>query len=178
MHQPVTRKYRFMNSQHYLPIALFALMLSGCEPSFDFRPLSGAEKIAFTVAAQEYEGVPYGWDGQSIEGVDCSGLIVLAMNAIGFEYFFNGLDYVEDITADQFFSYNTYAIEEPKYGDLIFFDADGDGIKEHVSIFMSWAENGNAIVFDAYSVSGFTGIREVADFQSKNPVYGELIGFY
>lgn len=131
------------------------------------------------------EGTKYKWGGQSkSDGFDCSGLLIWGLNNLGFNWFDSESGFVKDINAQNFYDYNAFlfdALEDysasmhtPTAGDYIFFDADNDGIIEHMSVFIQKDEQGIKVI-DAYSVAGEVSIRYVDDFYSKNPVYGRPI---
>lgn len=47
------------------------------------EPLSAAERTAFIAAARSYLNVPFRHRGRDRRGVDCLGLVVVAMQAVG-----------------------------------------------------------------------------------------------
>jgi cell wall-associated NlpC family hydrolase len=131
------------------------------------------------------EGTKYTWGGQSkADGFDCSGLLIWALNHIGFKWFDSENGFVKDINAQNFYDYNAFlfdvledysaSMHTPTRGDFIFFDADNDGVIEHMSVFLQEDESGIQVI-DAYSVSGKVSVRYINDFHNKNPVYGRPI---
>ena len=92
-------------------------------------PSHGAGAEAAISAAQSYLGVPYVWAGESYDGVDCSGLTMLAYQAAGIELTHSSrVQYGEGEQVD---------LDDAQPGDLIFWSSDGtqEGIY-HVAIYL------------------------------------------
>ena len=79
--------------------------------------------------AESYLGVPYVWAGESYDGVDCSGLTMLAYASAGVELTHSSrVQYGEGLQVP---------LEEAQAGDLVFWSSDGsqEGIY-HVAIYL------------------------------------------
>ena len=99
------------------------------EPEPEPAPSHGAGAEAAISAAQSYLGVPYVWAGESYDGVDCSGLTMLAYQAAGIELTHSSrVQYGEGEQVD---------LDDAQPGDLIFWSSDGtqEGIY-HVAIYL------------------------------------------
>lgn len=171
----------------YSVLLISAALLSACGGSSksescyvtDIRAITPEETSNYVAKAFEADGRPYTWGGQSWEeGFDCSGLVLWALEntdiADRWAYQDKALS---DVTADNLFKYNVEIINEAdaEFGDLIFFDADGDNIQEHMSILIEPApEKDSYKVFDAYSLAGEVKERIVEDFRLKRPKFARL----
>ncbi len=120
--------------------------------------------------------------GNSAEtGFDCSGLIVFLYNEIGCKWFRNGAYLVNDVDADKIFRYNSEYIQDIKSlekGDFIFFDADSNGVIEHVSIFFNFDNEKNVWVWDASDYPdgkkvNMVSYRKINNLFGKNPFFGK-----
>jgi cell wall-associated NlpC family hydrolase len=47
------------------------------------RPLTDAERVGFVASARKLAGVPFRHRGRSLRGVDCVGLVALALASVG-----------------------------------------------------------------------------------------------
>ena len=74
---------------------------------------------AFLAAAKALTGVPYVWGGKAARGLDCSGLVSLALFAAG------GTDVRATHNSDRLWEDLT-PTTEPVAGDLAFYGAKGD----------------------------------------------------
>ena len=79
----------------------------------------------FIAAARSFDGAPYLWGGVTREGVDCSGLVHMALRAVGLR--------VPRDAADQHRAAPPVAREELRRGDLCFFAVDGADV-HHVGV--------------------------------------------
>ena len=111
---------------------------------------ASATRIASGVltSAEQYEGVPYQWGGESSRGFDCSGFVqhVFGLHDIG----------LPRVSRDQAHAGQRVdpSLGALRPGDLMFFDAHGgDGIIDHVGIY---AGDGRMI----HSSSSGNGVRE------------------
>ncbi|MBU2864687.1 C40 family peptidase [Reinekea forsetii] len=132
---------------------IFALVLTitflqAC--SHEAVELTFEEKLKVLEYAETMIGVPYELGGQSFQGVDCSGLLILGMNSIGVKEFLNIDDeFVDDVNANELALFNAKLITEPERGDWIAF-YDETGNYYHISIFDSYTSD-SILVLDASS---------------------------
>jgi len=121
-----------------------------------------AQKIAD--AAKTYKGVPYKWGGQDRTGIDCSGLVIKSSQDAGVP--------IKDKTADELYTTEVRSIpkDQRKSGDLVFFDYEEDGKKDHVGIY-----TGNGKIVHA-SGSQKQVVEVNVDTYFKTPAsYGRLL---
>lgn len=90
--------------------------------------------------AEKYLGVPYVWGGASMQGVDCSGLVMLAWQAAGVSLLHSA--------AIQYFESTPVATDAVQPGDLLFYDLDGSGI-DHVVMYVGSGPYGAATIIQA-----------------------------
>lgn len=170
-------------------VCFASLFLSGCVADdssstecsvFQSAPATITQREGILNSAIKAQGLPYIWGGQSLDnGFDCSGLMVWAANdSYSIEHWLDAeANVVSDVTADTLYNYNSQplALRSMTPGDIIFFDADNDGVMEHSAYFVEPSKDGESpLVFDAYSVTGVVGYRYVDDFWSKNPFFARL----
>jgi cell wall-associated NlpC family hydrolase len=60
----------------------FAVAAAGCVPAQHVQPIDVAEPD-FVAVAERFVGVPYLWGGKTSLGIDCSGLVQVALTACG-----------------------------------------------------------------------------------------------
>ncbi|ABS61041.1 NlpC/P60 family protein [Fervidobacterium nodosum] len=135
-------------------IATISLLVIFTISSFSFttRELTNSEIEQIFNILSKLKGTPYVWGGTSESGIDCSGLIIFLLNQIGFKKMIYKQTLVYDVTADNFYKYNTKPIQnikELKKGDLIFFDMNEDSVFDHVVIFEMIDPYGKIWVWDA-----------------------------
>lgn len=150
-------------------------------PGFSFEgytteKLSDVEKEEIFNVIAGAKGIKYFWGGQSLEqGFDCSGLIVWSFGKVGYTTFRHQDRLLADVNANSMYLYNSIeyspnvSVHDIDKGDWIFFDADKDGVMEHVSIFSHVDGGGDIWGVDAYSVVGTVAVRKVENFELKNP---------
>ena len=91
---------------------------------FPAPPPNSRANVAIA-AAMSYIGVPYSWGGASRNGVDCSGLIMLAYAAAGIFFpHYSGAQYADTVRVP---------LWNIQPGDLLFYGYNGD---EHVSMYV------------------------------------------
>lgn len=90
--------------------------------------IPGGERVVNK--AREYFGVGYAWGGEDRGGMDCSGLVFRVFQDLGVEL---------PRTSRAMASVGTAvgSLAEAQAGDLLTFDSDGDGVVNHVGIYVS-----------------------------------------
>ncbi|MFP7298689.1 LysM peptidoglycan-binding domain-containing protein [Neobacillus niacini] len=81
----------------------------------------------FVNAAKSVMGVPYVWAGSTINGFDCSGFIYYAANKAGYK--------IGRLSAAGYYS-RTYYVDQPKPGDLVFFENTYKKGISHLGIYL------------------------------------------
>lgn len=94
--------------------------------------------------AHKYLGTPYKYGGTSKSGLDCSGLIINAFDAVGIQ--------MPRISRDQASEGKEIRLREIKEGDLVFFKTSGSGIS-HVGI-VDDVKNGTVFFIHASTSKG------------------------
>lgn len=103
-------------------------------------------------AAEEMFGVPYRWGGKSTSGVDCSGLVFLALKSVGLTDTYRTSSALRSWT-------DPISKSEARAGDLVF----GPG---HVAIYA-----GNGMMIDAPRPGKTVGLRKVYSHMTS---YGRI----
>jgi peptidoglycan DL-endopeptidase CwlO len=108
---------------------------------------SGAGAVALT-RAEKYLGVPYQWGGASENGVDCSGLTMLAWEAAGVDLAHSAALQYEESTP--------VPLSEVVPGDLLFYDLEGTGIS-HVVMYVGSGPYGSQTIIQAAETGTVVG---------------------
>lgn len=118
-------------------------------------PPSSAAATAIATARAQI-GKPYKWAASGPDSFDCSGLTMFAWNSAGVS--------LPHSSFDQFNDYPHVSKDQLQSGDLVFFDTDGDGVINHVALYIG---GGSMIQADSGGVgvglvfSGYYGARYV-----------------
>ncbi|MBN1434177.1 C40 family peptidase [Candidatus Fermentibacterales bacterium] len=107
-------------------------------------------------AIQSYMGTPYVYGGNGRNGIDCSGLTQAVFREVGVE--------IPRTASSQAAAAASVSPAELRFGDLIFFDTEGNGSISHVGIYI-----GNGFFVHASSSRGV--VRE----SLANPWYSARI---
>jgi cell wall-associated NlpC family hydrolase len=100
---------------------------------------------AAVLAAEKYVGVPYVWGGASPSGLDCSGLVMLAYQAVGISLpHYSGAQYADTVRVP---------LGDIQPGDLLFY---GPGGSEHESMYV-----GNGMMIEAPQTGYLVNITPV-----------------
>lgn len=91
-------------------------------------PVANGSALSFINAAKTMLGKPYVWGGSTAAGVDCSGLIYLALNNAGVK--------TPRLTAAGYSKMGTQvAADQARAGDLVYW-ADGGAGEPHIGIYL------------------------------------------
>ncbi|WP_051233857.1 C40 family peptidase [Halomonas halocynthiae] len=104
-------------------------LLAGCAgPQLKTQEQSGIsfERAIILAEAKKTLGVPYRYGGNSLSGLDCSGLVQRSYSKAGIS--------VPRTSSDQFSQLPP--IKKARPGDLLFFDTSGNGKASHVGIYL------------------------------------------
>lgn len=102
-------------------------------------------------AARKMLGTPYVWGGTSYSGVDCSGLVALLYNKMGFS--------LPRLSADQARSGKRVALGALKPGDLVAWDNSSRNVgADHIAIYI-----GNGMIIEAPRPGGVVQISHLYD---------------
>lgn len=139
-------------------------------------PLTEAERLAFVTAARAMLGVRWKHQGRTKHGVDCGGLVVCALRAIGRAPHdiigYGRLPYrhaLEDVVQANF-GHPLPAGTEPQAGDVMIF-RDGNAAPNHVGI--AGAGPHGVTVIHAYAPN-----REVVEMTIDADWRNKIVGVY
>lgn len=136
----------------FLVLAAIVVFSSTTNTAVKMRELTAGEIERMFDILRNLKSAPYVWGGTSEHGIDCSGLVIYLLNQLGFKKFLFKNTLVLDVTADNFFKYNTKPLKDIKdlrKGDLIFFDMNEDGVYDHVVVFEQIDPHGVLWCWDA-----------------------------
>jgi len=98
-------------------------------PAVRFRDREDLLREQMAAVARQFIGVPYRWgDVTPVTGFDCSGLVMMVYQLIGFD--------MPRISRDQFRAGRPVNRDQLRPGDLVFFSIDSSGQASHVGIFL------------------------------------------
>jgi len=152
------------------------------ESKFTQRTFSNFEASRFLEMCNQLNGSLYKVGGNSVEeGFDCSGLIVYLYSQLNCYWFKNENNLVNDVSSESMYKFNCLPVsrlDKLIAGDFIFFDADGNNVIEHVSIFNNLDDENNVWVWDASDypdgeIVNKVSYRKINNFWEKNPKFGK-----
>ena len=124
-----------------------------------------AAGLAAVHGAMKYLGVPYVWGGESMSGVDCSGLTALAWAKAGVS--------LPHSAADQYAESRHVPLNQLEPGDLLFYNFDGAGI-DHVVMYVGPVLDGQPTAYGSGTIIQAAHTGTVVTF---DPVWYEgLVG--
>jgi cell wall-associated NlpC family hydrolase len=124
-----------------------------------------AAGLAAVHGAMKYLGVPYVWGGESMSGVDCSGLTALAWANAGVS--------LPHSAADQYAESRHVPLNQLEPGDLLFYNFDGAGI-DHVVMYVGPVLDGQPTAYGSGTIIQAAHTGTVVTF---DPVwYQGLVG--
>ena len=150
LHQTLSQvKGRIANLVHQQEVAAAAqsaVALRDAQPVVGFAapPANSQANIAVR-AALSFVGVPYVWGGASRQGVDCSGLTMLAYQAAGI--------YLPHYSGSQYAATVPVPLFDLRPGDLLFYGAGGG---EHEAMYL-----GNGKMIEAEHTGTFVLVTDV-----------------
>ena len=150
--EEITAATRVTSAQFTNVLEAAETLLSSSTPASNLNP-NGPTGNDFVESAKKYLGVPYVWGGESLSegGLDCSGLVYLAMKDIG------GPDMPRVARDQQKVGELIPSLDQAKPGDLVFFNTPAT----HVGIYV-----GNGQMLDAPKPGKNVTIRDVYETPS------------
>ncbi len=122
-------------------------------------PATGSASAAVAEAAT-YTGVPYVWGGESRDGLDCTGLTILAFRKLGISL---------PHSVEGQYGYGRPVSGPPAAGDLVFYDEDGSGLS-HVGI-----ATGRGTIVHASAFVGFVAESPIDSTPGRLPEARRLL---
>ncbi|MGZ4574081.1 MAG: C40 family peptidase [Mycobacteriaceae bacterium] len=120
-------------------------------PSNADQAVGDGWRSAVVAAAHKMLGTPYVWGGTSYSGVDCSGLVALIYNKMGFN--------LPRLSADQARSGVRVALDKLQPGDLVGWDnSSRNNGADHIAIYI-----GNGMIIEAPRPGGVVQISHLYD---------------
>ncbi|MCD6118824.1 C40 family peptidase [bacterium] len=130
-----------------------ALYSGRYNPNLTYMPMANPEQLIST--AMKYKGVRYKWGGESMSGIDCSGLVLKCLNAQGFR-----IAHKASIQA----RYGRYIPYDClRSGDVLFFTDKKQNQIGHTGIYL-----GNGKFIHAASSLGKVGISSLSEDYYRN----------
>lgn len=140
-----SREKRRMRTKHWMILAGMCVLISSCKTSkpisyksknrYEYSTPKDREDVSYSSdsfavstlirEAKKFLGTPYKYGGTNSSGLDCSGLVINAFQAVGKQ--------MPRKSSEQAATGKEISLREVKEGDLVFFNTSGSSIN-HVGI--------------------------------------------